>query len=82
MEIVDKTKDKQEEQWQLGDVVESDSGNREIIIRDDTDDCVIMPIAGDHAYQTSQSFSDYEIDVLQQNKSCLWHKVNAKLVIE
>ncbi|WP_049160026.1 hypothetical protein [Lactobacillus gasseri] len=82
MKIVDKIKDKQEEQWQLGDVVESESGNRGIIIRDDTDDCVIMPITGDHAYQTSQSYGDYEIDVLQQNKSLLWHKVNAKLVTE
>lgn len=82
MEIVDNTKDRKEEQWQLGDVVESESGNRGIIIRDDTDDCVIMPITGDHAYQTSQSFGDYEIYVLQQNKSLLWHKVNAKLVIE
>lgn len=33
MEIVDKTKDKKEEQWQLGDVLVTNTGNIGLIVK-------------------------------------------------
>lgn len=83
MKITDKG-NKQEEQWQLGDVLKSDYGDIGMIIKDNYDNYTIIYLTGD----VMGSFSIYgadghdSISNLQKNKSYLWRKVNAKLVIE
>ncbi|PJZ07735.1 hypothetical protein BHU41_11020 [Lactobacillus crispatus] len=78
MKIVDKTKDKKEEQWQLGDVLKDNNGTVGLIVQD----CM----QGYHLINvTDNSIFTDEYDNLadlQTNIRNLWHKVNAKLAIE
>lgn len=80
MEIIDKTKDKKEEQWQLGDVV-TDNINYGLVITDDGGDYMVLNFEGINQYTTGQTSSYESMEKLQDYYSD-WHKVNAKLVIE
>ena len=88
MEIVDKTKDKQEEQWQLGNVVKSNRGQLALVAQNDSSNYCLMNITSSygHCYSTSpfgrasKTYSDLESLYLACYPN--WHRVNAKLVIE
>ena len=80
MEIIDKTKDKKEEQWQLGDVV-TDDINYGLVITDDCSNYMVLNFKGNNQYTTDQTSSYDSIEELQDYYPS-WHKVNAKLVIE
>ncbi|ABY26977.1 hypothetical protein [Lactobacillus johnsonii] len=80
MKIVDKTKDKKEEKWQLGDVVTNDI-NYGLVITDDSSNYMVLNFKGNNQYTTDQTSSYHSIEELQDYYSN-WHKVNAKLVIE
>lgn len=85
MEIVDKTKNKQKEQWQLGDVLKSDDGDIGMIIKDNYNNYTIIDFKGD--MMGFGPFSIYELgghDTISnlQKEYPNYHKVNAKLVIE
>lgn len=82
MEIIDKTKDKKEEQRQLGDVV-SDGEHYGLIVKDHKKDYTVMSLdlKDDKSYDANHSFSSPYLVILQDTLSD-WHKVNAKLVIE
>lgn len=91
MKIVDKTKDKQEEQWQVGDVLKDSDGNFGLIVKDNYGNYCLMNITpnGDNTYQTDDTgiwgYSETTLPVLQHSRRLAddtWHKVNAKLVIE
>lgn len=87
MKIVDKTKDKQEEQWQLGDVLKSCDGDLALIANDNNFNNCLMDISSNgDCYSTSPthriSQPYYSLNELQKDYSYKWHKVNAKLVIE
>lgn len=74
MKIVDKTK----EQWQLGDVVKSISGDIGLIIQDDGYKYRLINITADYLYVDKYD----KPQNLQKDFQTRWHKVNAKLVIE
>lgn len=91
MKIVDKTKDKKEEQWQIGDVVKDSNGNFGLIVKDDYGNYCLMDITpnGDDTYQTDDTgiwgYAETTLPALQHGRRLVddtWHKVNAKLVIE
>lgn len=78
MKIVDKTKDKKEEQWQLGDVLKDNNGTVGLIVQDHMQGYHLINV-------TDNSIFTNEYDTLtdlQTNIRNLWHKVNASLVIE
>ena len=80
MEVIDKTKDKQKP-WQLDDVVKKATGIIGVVIKDDSEDYMILPLEGEKQYKTYLVTSYRSLSELQNN-SLDWHKVNAKLVIE
>ena len=92
MKIVDKTKDKQEEQWQLGDVLTNEDHYYGLIVRNKDNDFCGMDItnsdsAGSYSTKPSCLFGfTYkritELKKLMLDEDISWHKVNAKLVIE
>ncbi|MCZ3944394.1 hypothetical protein RON44_00290 [Lactobacillus gasseri] len=69
---------KQEEQWQLGDVVKSISGDIGVIIQDDICNYRMINITTNYLFVDKY---DKPQD-LQKDFQTRWHKVNAKLVIE
>lgn len=78
MKIVDKTKDKKEEQWQLGDVLKNNNGTVRLIVQDYMQGYHLINV-------TDNSIFTDEYDTLtdlQTNIRNLWHKENASLVIE
>ena len=82
MEIIDKTKGKNEEQWQLGNIVEDDEGHRAMIILDDNFVYKLMNIKDKGAFITFDYFAASGTLYKLQDDNSEWHKVNAKLVIE
>lgn len=78
MEVIDKRKDKKEEQWQKGDVVKSNDGTVGLIVQDFMREYYLINVT-----DNSISIGKYDtLTDLQTNIRNLWHKVNAKLVIE
>ena len=88
MEIIDKTKDKKEEQWQLGDVLVTNTGNISLIVKNNYQKYCLMNIRPgvEWAYSTREDdiFLDSceTLEKLHKKFFPTWHKVNAKLVIE
>ncbi|OYR87157.1 hypothetical protein [Lactobacillus taiwanensis] len=86
MKIVDKTKDKKEEQWQLGDVVKNENGDLALVIIGEYGDYYLMAISikGKEQYSAvaNDCWGGYEKIKALQSELPSWHKVNAKLVIE
>ena len=91
MKIIDKTKDKKEEQWQLGDVIKNSDGGFGLIVKDNNGSYCMMDITpnANDTYHTDDMgiWGDAETTLpeLQYSKRLVddtWHKVNAKLVIE
>lgn len=89
MEIIDKTKDKKEEQWHLGDVLKySDDKRIAMITKNNNSDYCLMDIRPDNAGNYSTNISGIwgmpytTLEDLQEDYCNHWHKVNAKLVIE
>lgn len=78
MEVIDKRKEKKDEGWKKGDVLKDNNGTVGLIVQD----CM----QGYHLINvTDNSIFTDEYDNLadlQTNIRNLWHKVNAKLVIE
>ena len=86
MEIIDnRTK---EEQWQLGDVLVTNTGNISLIVKNNYQKYCLMDInpGVEWAYSTREDYifldSYASLDELYQSCFPIWHKVNAKLVIE
>ena len=78
MKIVDKTKDKKEEQWQLGDVLKGNNGTVGLIVQDRMQGYHLINVTDNSIFT-----DEYDnLADLQTNIRNLWHKVNAKLVIE
>lgn len=88
MKIIDKTKDKKEEQWHLGDVLVTNTGNISLIVKNNHQKYYLMNInpGVEWAYITREDdiFLNYfeTLEKLHKKFSPTWHKVNAKLVIE
>lgn len=91
MEIVDKTKEKTEEQWKLGDVVKNSNDNFGLIVKDNNGNYCLMDITpnDNNTYRTDNigiwGCAKTTLPELQHRRSLVddtWHKVNAKLVIE
>jgi hypothetical protein len=90
MKIIDKTNDKQEEQWQLGDVLKDKEEHKALIVKDNNDSYCLMDISPESDIKEQYSIKDgniYEwpcssLDRLYRDHSNSWHNVNAKLVIE
>ena len=88
MKVIDKTKDKKEEQWQLGDVLVTNTGNISLIVKNNYQKYCLMNInpGVEWAYSTREDdiFLDSCETLEKLHKKCFptWHKVNAKLVIE
>lgn len=74
MEIVDK----REEHWQVGDVVKSNNGTVGLIVQDRMQGYHLINVTDNSIFT-----DEYDnLADLQTNIRNLWHKVNAKLVIE
>ncbi|MFD3267896.1 hypothetical protein ACE3L0_06055 [Lactobacillus johnsonii] len=74
------------EQWQLGDVLVTNTGNIGLIVKNGDEKYCLMDIDPDNKgnYSTTSSYSNcYKTlaDLRKDNRE-YWHKVNAKLVIE
>lgn len=87
MKIVDKTKDKKEEKWKLGDVLTDGDGDFGLIVLNNTYDVCLMDITPNkkRVYSTNindRYFTEGSLTDLQNIHGIRWHKVNAKLVIE
>lgn len=87
MKIVDKTKNKQEEQWQLGDVLKSPySDDIGLIVLDDDNNYCLISIGEENCgkYQIGNYYGNkhHNLNKFQESLEDSWHKVNAKLVIE
>lgn len=61
MKIVDKTKDKKEEQWQLGDVLKDKDGYKALIVQNDNKKYCLMDI--DTCNTSNETYSTNDIDV-------------------
>lgn len=57
MEFIDKTKDKKEEQWQLGDVIKNSDGDFGLIVKDNNGRYCMMDITpnANDTYQTDDT---------------------------
>lgn len=74
MEIIDK----REEHWQVGDVVKSNDGTVGLIVQDFMQEYYLINVTDNSIF-----IGKYDnLTDLQTNIQNLWHKVNAKLVIE
>lgn len=87
MEIIDKTKNKKE-QWQLGDVLVTNTGNIGLIVKNSNAEYCLMNITPDKRWNYSTAEDDCFGDCYKTLSDFYeatysdWHKVNAKLVIE
>lgn len=78
MKIVDKTKDKKEEQWKLGDVLKSNNGTVGLIVQDSMQEYHLINVTDNSIFTDEyDNLADLQTSIWN-----LWHKVNAKLVIE
>ncbi|OYR87159.1 hypothetical protein [Lactobacillus taiwanensis] len=90
MEIINKSKEKQEEQWQLGDVLEDKEEHKALIVKNNNGSYCLMDISPESDMEGRYSTKAGDIydwpysslDELHSINSGGWHKVNAKLVIE
>ena len=90
MEIVEKKKDKKEEKWQLGDVLKTNVGNIALIVKDNNLQYCLIDITPGHSFyevyctKSDVIFGDSytTINELYHHLYDIWHKANAKLVIE
>lgn len=87
MEVIDKRTERNND-WQLGDVLVTNTGNIGLIVKNNYQKYCLMNInpGVEWAYSTNEgdifANSYASLDELYQSCFSDWHKVNAKLVIE
>lgn len=89
MEIVDKTRNKQEEQWQLGDVLKDKDGYKALIVQNDSKKYCLMDIDSNNTSNGTYSTNDIDVygnpcsslEELYLNYYAKWHKVPSTLIL-